>query len=296
MYRVRAMDELFTSYSPAIVSSDRVLYTASSFARSSLLHLQEIGELTAQKSHTGERSGLQSYLFFCVVDGAGTLIYDGKEHKLEEGSCVFINCKNPYAHTTDPNNLWTLRWIHFYGPSLSSIYDKYCERGGRAVFTPVDNTRQEMDNVWTQLMSTARSSDYMRDMRINQLLSELMVCIMSESWHPEDRTSAPKRASVVEIKEYLEQHYADRLTLDELSSAFFINKYYLAKTFKNQFGLPISTYLQNIRITKAKQLLRFSTKTVAEIGYEVGLGAPAYFSRVFKNVEGVSPKTYREQW
>ena len=164
------------------------------------------------------------------------------------------------------------------------------------MFTPAEDTRQEIDNVWTKLMSTARSSDYMRDMRINQLLSELMVCIMSESWHPEDKKASPKRASVVEIKEYLDQHYADRIVLDELSTQFFIDKYYLAKSFKNQFGLSITTYLQNIRITKAKQLLRFSSKTVEEIGYEVGLGAPAYFSRVFKNTEGVSPKTYREQW
>ena len=290
------MTEFFTTAAPAIVSSDRVLYTASSFARSSLLHLQEIGELTAQKSHTSERSGLQSYLFFTVISGSGTLTYNGKVYELSQNSCVFINCKNPYAHTTDPNNLWTLRWIHFYGPSLSSIYDKYCERGGRPVFTPAEDTRQEIDNVWTKLMSTARSSDYMRDMRINQLLSELMVCIMSESWHPEDKKASPKRASVVEIKEYLDQHYADRIVLDELSTQFFIDKYYLAKSFKNQFGLSITTYLQNIRITKAKQLLRFSSKTVEEIGYEVGLGAPAYFSRVFKNTEGVSPKTYREQW
>lgn len=119
---------------------------------------------------------------------------------------------------------------------------------------------------------------------------------MGESWHPEDKKLAPKRASVSDVKEYLDIHFAEKVVLDELAANFFIDKYYLAKTFKNQFGLPITTYLQNIRITKAKQLLRFSSKSVEEVGYEVGLGAPAYFSRVFKNVEGVSPKTYREQW
>ena len=290
------MDELFTTSAAAIVSSSRVLYTASAFARRSLLHIQEIGSLEAKRSHTSERSGLQSFLFFMVTSGSGTLVYDGKEYELTKDSCVFINCQKPYAHTTDSNNLWTLRWIHFYGPSLSSIYDKYCERGGRPTFIPAKDTRQEIDSVWKQLMATARSADYMRDMRINQLLSELMVCIMSESWHPEDKRQAPKRTSVIEIKEYLDNHYAERIVLDNLSAMFFIDKYYLAKSFKNQFGLSITTYLQNIRITKAKQLLRFSTKTVEEIGLEVGLGAPAYFSRVFKNVEGVSPSKYREQW
>ena len=288
------MDQYFTNNEAAIVSSKRVLYTASAFARSSLLHLQEIGSLEAKRSHTSERTGLQSYLFFMVTSGSGVLVYDGKRYELTTNSCVFINCHHPYSHTTDESNLWHLSWCHFYGPSLNSIYVKYYERGGRPVFTPDDSV--PFTTVLDSLMSVAKSSDYMRDMRINEQLSKLLTLIMSYSWHPEDKKAAPKRTSVVEVKEYLDQNYAERVSLDDLSTQFFIDKYYLAKTFKNQFGLPISTYLQNLRITKAKQLLRFSSKSVEEIGYEVGLGNPAYFSRVFKNVEGVSPKIYREQW
>lgn len=288
------MNNLFTNNTQAIVSSDRILYTPSAFARSSLLHLQEIGRLQACRPHTSKRSGLQSFLFFTVLDGSGELVYIGKEYKLEEGSCVFINCHHPYSHTTDPDNLWTLRWVHFYGPVLSSIYDKYCERGGRPVFQPSDTApfTSTLDSLYT----LASGSDYIRDMRINEELNKLCTLLMEQSWHPEDKKAAPKRASVVDVKEYLDTHYAERLSLDELSSTFYIDKYYLSKTFKSQFGLSITTYLQNIRITKAKQLLRFSAKTVEEIGYEVGLGNPAYFSRVFKNVEGVSPQKYREQW
>ena len=288
------MNNLFTNNTQAIVSSDRILYTPSAFARSSLLHLQEIGRLQACRPHTSKRSGLQSFLFFTVLDGSGELVYIGKEYKLEEGSCVFINCHHPYSHTTDPDNLWTLRWVHFYGPVLSSIYDKYCERGGRPVFQPSDTApfTSTLDSLYT----LASGSDYIRDMRINEELNCLCTLLMGESWHPEDKKAAPKRQSVSDVKEYLDQHYAEKVVLDELAALFFIDKYYLSKTFKNQFGLSITTYLQSIRITKAKQLLRFSAKTVEEIGYEVGLGNPAYFSRVFKNVEGVSPQKYREQW
>ncbi|MEE3486975.1 MAG: AraC family transcriptional regulator [Bulleidia sp.] len=288
------MNELFTNNNQAIVSSDRVLYTPSAFARTSLLHLQEIGKLTACRPHTSSRSNLQSFLFFMVVSGSGVLVYDGKEHKLEEGSCVFIDCHYPYSHTTGPDNLWALRWVHFYGPGLSSIYNKYCERGGRPVFSPAEAA--PFISTLDSLYQLASSGDYIRDMRINEELNRLCTLLMGESWHLEDKKSAPKRASVSDVKEYLDIHYAEKVVLDELAAKFFIDKYYLTKTFKNQFGLPISTYLQNLRITKAKQLLRFSNKSVEEIGYEVGLGAPAYFSRVFKNVEGVSPKTYREQW
>ena len=162
------------------------------------------------------------------------------------------------------------------------------------MFTPDDTA--PFTSTLDSLYALASGSDHIRDMRINEELNRLCTLLMGESWHPEDKKAAPKRQSVSEVKEYLDTHYAEKVVLDELATNFFIDKYYLAKTFKNQFGIPISTYIQNVRITKAKQLLRFSEKRVEEIGYEVGLGAPAYFSRVFKSVEGVSPKTYREQW
>ena len=288
------MDQFFSNNTKSIVSSNRILYTPSSFARSSLLHLQEIGELEARRSHTSSRSNLASFLFFTVTTGSGSLSYQGKEYKLGAGSMVFIDCHNPYSHTTDPDNLWTLRWVHFYGPTMGNVYNKYCERGGRPVFTPEDSA--PFFDVFNQLFSTAGSADYMRDMKINAALSELLVLLMSESWHPEDATTAKKKASVADVKEFLDSHYAEKITLDKLSTDFYINKYYLTKVFKEQYGQSITAYLLNVRITKAKHLLRFSNKSIEEIGLEVGLGAAHYFSQTFKSVEGVPPSIYQKQW
>lgn len=288
------MDQFFTNNASSIVTSNRILYTPSTFAKTSLLHLQEIGELEARRAHTSSRSGLQSFLFFTVVNGAGSLNYGEKEFSLREGDCVFIDCHNPYSHTTDPNNLWTLRWVHFYGPQMASIYNKYCERGGRPVFTPEDSA--PFFDIWDELTKVAGSADYMRDMLINQHLSTLLTLIMSESWHPEDATTAKKKASVADVKEFLDQNYGSKITLDGLATHFYINKYYLTKVFKEQYGQSITAYLLNVRITKAKRLLRFSEKSVEEIGFEVGLGAPHYFSQTFKSVEGVPPSVYRKQW
>lgn len=288
------MDQFFTNNTQFIVASNRILYTPSTFARSSLLHLQEIGELEARRAHTSSRSGLQSYLFFTVVSGEGSLVYEGKDFSLASGDCVFIDCQSPYSHTTGPDNLWKLKWIHFYGVSMPQIYEKYKERGGRPVFRPEEDSFSE---VWSKLFETASGHDYMRDMLINQYLSELMVCVMRESWHPEDQDALPPKKQIIKpVKEYLDKNYGEKITLDSLSTQFYINKYYLTKTFKEQYGVSITAYLLNLRITRAKQLLRFSSKSIEEIGLECGLGAAHYFSQTFKNVEGVPPSKYREQW
>lgn len=126
------MDELFTPQLSSVQSS-RILYTPSSFARSSLLHLQEVGSLTAIKPHTSKREKLQSFLCFMVEDGEGELVYEGKQYVLKAGDVVFIDCRKAYSHNTD-KMLWSLRWCHFYSSTMSSIYDKYRERGGKPLF------------------------------------------------------------------------------------------------------------------------------------------------------------------
>lgn len=285
-----------TTYFPAtptIVDSNRILYTASPFARSSLLHLQEVGSLAVLQPHTSSRSDLPSYLFFIVVSGEGELVYQGKKYELAPGSCVFIDCMQPYSHTTD-NNLWTIRWIHFNGPNLASIYQKYCDRGGRPVFNL--DLLDTVSGIHSGLMSTAASGDYMRDMINNQYLSTLLVEIMRQSWHPEEKWHAAKRASVLEVKEWIDGHYAEQITLEGLANRFFINKYYLSKTFKSQFGSTINSYLTTVRIIHAKQMLRFTELSLDAIGEAVGITPARYLSEVFSSIEGVSPSTYRKQW
>lgn len=130
------MKDLFVNTQLPVVTSDRILYTPSNFARTSLLYLQEIGSLRVHKPHSTGRSNLSSYLFFTVTDGEGELICEGRTYSLRTGDCVFIDCRKQYAHSSS-EKLWSLSWIHFYGPNMTAIYDKYLERGGRAVFHPV---------------------------------------------------------------------------------------------------------------------------------------------------------------
>lgn len=308
---------LFTS-SPSVQSS-RILYTPSPFARSSLLHLQEVGSLTAIRPHTSKREKLQSYLCFMVEDGEGELVYKGKKYELKTGDVVFIDCRKAYRHSTgmNPNaGLWSLRWCHFYGPSMPAVYAKYCERGGLPVIhgadVSVDLARSadmgrrddvscgadvsQYAAILTDIYTLASSSDYIRDMRINGKLNDLLTLLMESSWHREAHTNAPKKMEISRVKSFLDEHYKEKLSLESVASHFFIDKHYLARLFKEQYGVTLVTYLQQVRITHAKRMLRFTDKSIEEIGLECGIGELNYFSRVFKKLEGVSPSEFRRVW
>ena len=312
---------LFTS-SPSVQSS-RILYTPSPFARSSLLHLQEVGSLTAIRPHTSKREKLQSYLCFMVEDGEGELVYEGKKYELKAGDVVFIDCRKAYSHSTGNSHidsacvnsfkkLWSLRWCHFYGPSMPAIYAKYCERGGLPVIRGADmGRRADMGRgddasggadvskyaaILSDIYTLASSSDYIRDMRINGKLNDLLTLLMESSWHRGAHTNAPKKMDISSVKSFLDEHYKEKLSLESVASHFFIDKHYLARLFKEHYGVTLVTYLQQVRITHAKRMLRFTDKSIEEIGLECGIGELNYFSRVFKKLEGVSPSEFRRVW
>lgn len=279
-----------------LVSTSRILYTASSFAKGNLIYLQEIGTLKAQKAHISKRDNLSSYLFFIVSSGEGTITYEGNTYKLKSGDCVFIDCRKGYSHQTS-KNLWELSWVHFYGPTMHQIYEKYIERGGTATFHPesLDEYKALLNNIY----SIAESDDYVRDMIIYEKLISLLTLLMKESWNPDSsrKSQIPqKRQNLQEIKEYLEANFKEKITLDDLEKKFYINKFYLTRIFKEQFGISINSYCLQVRITHAKQLLRFSSLSIEEISIECGMNDANYFSRMFKKIEGISPREYRSIW
>ena len=142
----------------------------------------------------------------------------------------------------------------------------------------------------------ADSEDYIRDMRINEYLQRLLTLLMEETYRPVKENGSEKQESIRNIKDYLEAHYEERISLEDLAQRFFINKFYLMKRFKQTYGVTVNSYLMQIRITRAKQLLRFTDLPIERIGEKCGIPDPNYFTRAFKKLEGLTPGKYRRMW
>jgi len=95
-------------------------------------------------------------------------------------------------------------------------------------------------------------------------------------------------------KEYIEIHYADSLTLEQVAEYVELSPFYFSKLFKDRFGLTFIDYLTEIRITKAKTEMADPGKSLKEICYSIGYKDPNYFSRVFKKHTGLSPSEFRK--
>lgn len=98
------------------------------------------------------------------------------------------------------------------------------------------------------------------------------------------------------VLQYIHAHYAEKITLDDLAALEHISKSYLCRQFKQQTGMTVISYVNNLRIETAKRLLLSTTHTVNEIAYQVGFESPKYFYRAFKALVGESPAAFCKQY
>ncbi|MWV42971.1 helix-turn-helix domain-containing protein [Paenibacillus sp. HJL G12] len=105
----------------------------------------------------------------------------------------------------------------------------------------------------------------------------------------------PDREWVEVMTQYMDQNFAEPLSLTELAEVCHGSPYHLHRTFKKVMHMTPAEYMQNIRIGKAKDYLRNTGKTAAEIGMLVGFQHTSYFITVFKKMTGVTPTEYRQQ-
>jgi AraC-like DNA-binding protein/ligand-binding sensor protein len=94
-------------------------------------------------------------------------------------------------------------------------------------------------------------------------------------------------------KDYIETHQFEPITLEEIAHALNVSMFHFCRSFKKATGLTLVTYLNRLRIEKAKILLRNNSLRISEIAYEVGFQSLTHFNRIFRKLVDCSPTEYR---
>ena len=95
--------------------------------------------------------------------------------------------------------------------------------------------------------------------------------------------------------QYIGTGYAEHLTLESAARALFLSPDYLSRIFSKETGTSFNRYLNNVRITKAKELIRSGNLRLTDISQMVGYDDQSYFTKVFRRITGMSPNEYRKK-
>ncbi len=99
-----------------------------------------------------------------------------------------------------------------------------------------------------------------------------------------------------ECLNYIYAHVNDRITIDDLADHLDTSTSHISRLFKEELGISPSDYIRNVKLDKAKNLLRFSDYSIIEISNYLSFSSQSHFSKLFFEDTGMTPKKYRETY
>jgi YesN/AraC family two-component response regulator len=187
-----------------------------------------------------------------------------------------------------------MTWIYFSCSNSDVFYRKYLDDGGKPAFTPGNISPYSF--IIKYVNENGESTMFSTELDVSARLAGLIAYIAREGSKFDIEKSSSRAKVIRSIAAYIEHHHSEKLSLNNLSDVFYMNKFSLSRYFTEQFGISLSDYILKVRINHAKRLLRFSDKDFETIAKECGFKDSPYFSRKFKQSEGISPSAYKKMW
>lgn len=257
--------------------------------KDTLLYLQSFAVLDMDEHYFTRRAGGDSFMVLYTLEGSGAFECGGEQYLLKEGDGVFVDCSQPHEYHT-VGSRWLHCDLHLSGPGAPVFYEGYTSNHSPAFHQTLDGTFPE---TLSRLIDHYQDLQPNRDLMVANDLSVLLTKLVREA--PQSAPSESMVRTVQRAIDYMENHFSEEISLNDLAERFHVSKYHFAREFKSLTGSTPIDYVIQLRLDRACFLLRNTDLSVASIAETVGIENPPYFSNLFKRRRGLSPKKYRDE-
>lgn len=272
--------------------SIRFINTPGKTAKSIYFYLQEVGYFKTRPPYFTERENLNSFLIVFTLSGEGQLTYKDQSYTVKKGQCFFINCMEYHHYEVTGDSTWEFLWLHFNGGNALGYFEEFSRNGFKIIQI---NQPQLFEDTLYRLIdihqNKSATTDIVSSQCIHTLLTELIVQNTTGNL-----PSLLLPGYIKAVMKYIDLHFSEDLTLDFLAEYQNINKFHLSHEFKKYTGLTLKEYIITARLSHAKDLLKYTEKTVQEISEQCGIYHTSHFINLFKAREGCTPYVYRKEW
>lgn len=272
-----------------------------------------------------EREGLDNALLVLTTRGRGVIesvSVDGRRSCFEAppGTAFLLDCrrKHRYATAQGPDGAggtWDFLWVHFRGDFVQPLVDRVSGEG--FVLSAAD--RGLMERRMTEALDLAGRISRHVDLRLAGLLYNLLAQLVEAQSRAVTAASAPEvderveevrsddapaegvqageraRDLVAEAVRILQQEYAQKTSIEELSARLHVSGSHLSRLFRRAHGIGPYRYLSTLRINQAKRLLALEGASVEEAARACGFCSTSNFIREFRRIDGGTPLQYRRR-
>lgn len=254
-------------------------------------------------SSSNKEHAHKEYEIYYLVAGSKTFHVNKHEYFLKSGDVMFIppeiSHRSVWMDSSSLSNRIILLFsdslleggLTFAGsPRLSRLLS-----GGEQHISLSPAGRSEFEIVMKYLNNELASSDSecfcMRQMYVLQLC----ICLLRHGTGASFEKPRRNADNMQAIQDYIHENYNKSLTLDSFASLFFMNPSAMARSFKAATGTTIISYINQLRVERAKEMLEQKSLPVAEVAKRVGFNTGTYFERVFKKNTGLTPSEFRRR-
>ncbi len=224
-----------------------------------------------------------------VISGSGLFTVNQKSYRVGPGSVVMYNAGDWHEERVDPRSPFQALYLSCSGQLVEGLPDSFIRDTHMA---PVQFFR-EFSDLQSLLEKIIQRK---HDPRMLQQLLALFFCTLDRALAPPD---LPNKSDVPQLMRaamhYIEEHHSRELTLTELADELGMNKYALARQFKEVTGISPIQYAIQCRIKTAQHLLSETAYAVPEIASQTGYKSATHFQQAFKKAVGKTPGVYRRE-
>lgn len=221
-----------------------------------------------------------------VIDGGGEALVDKNTYSLERGDLFIAFPNQIHSYRNKDGGTFAIIILSpdiFYNLKIP-LFDLIPENN----VIKVENDRLR-EIVTREGVTPCKFSETLLVARYNEAMAYIL-----DALHLVKRFYSNN--TVTDLLGYCASNFTQPLTLDTVADALHISKYHISYIFNNKLGLPFNTYLNNLRLNYACELLKNSDGKIADISEESGFGSLRSFNRAFLSTLGVTPYQYREKY
>ena len=228
---------------------------------------------------------------FYIVDGAGQFQINDKLFPVQAHQLVVVNPN--VIHTEVSLESHPLEYIVLGIEGLEFTISDAAE-GSFCVYTFDGNNDVLpcMRKILTEMQNRESNFQILCQAYMDIIVVQLMRNASVSAVPIHSRLPANRQCATV--KRYIDHHYKENLTLDELAEKVSISKYHMAHAFKREYGVSPINYIIDCRIREGKRLLAETDLAPSQIASILGFSSSSYFCKTFSNIEGTSPTEYRK--
>lgn len=233
-----------------------------------------------------------------ILSGNGKYRIDDRTYEVSEGDMIILNPGQKHqALVADADNPTTEFFIGFTDVRIKGLPDNVVPlpEDGPVLHT-AGELRQKLFKICASMEAENAVCRQGRYFMLKAYLIQILLLIVREQTEPvELKTgysfeSVNKKYVVEKIVNYFEDHYDEKISLDQIAENMYLSPFYISKIFKTETGDTPIRHLINIRLEKARELLEHGwTGSIQEVAAQVGYDDAYHFSKLFKKRYGISP-------